>query len=220
MLNTLSILLFYLLKNCSADNLPDVMFTCDESIWFVTFGPLHFGYSVVSLPLAGCDGARSSLGHQPKTHTLFDKHLASQQLHARKISVPVSVSEVTLLAALLQGWQEFLTASRLQDTLGSPARVLQGGILSAEGLKLWPHRNPIAEELLEMKLPRLQTRCLGPGSPCFNKPFRGSQGLLPSRTSSNQKAQHVHTPKVSVNSCVTGSPTPFLSMGWSDCRRK
>lgn len=58
---------------------------------------------VISSLLAGLSGASSSPGHQLKSCTTFVKHLACQQLHTRKMNLPVSLAEITFLAALRQG---------------------------------------------------------------------------------------------------------------------
>ena len=61
------------------------------------------GTDVISLLLTGLDGACFSLGHQPKSCTMFEKWLASRELHTRKMSLPFSLTAVTILTALLQG---------------------------------------------------------------------------------------------------------------------
>lgn len=61
------------------------------------------GTDVISLPLAGLNVACSSPGHQPKCYTMFAKHLASQQLHTRRLSLPISLTVVTVSATLLHG---------------------------------------------------------------------------------------------------------------------
>lgn len=62
---------------------------------------LHtLGIDVISLLLTCLDGAYSSLGHQPKSCTVSEKRLAFQQLHTKKMSLPVLLTGVTTLAAL------------------------------------------------------------------------------------------------------------------------
>lgn len=57
--------------------------------------PHTLGTDAISLLSAGFDGAYPSLGHQPKTYTVSEKNLASQQLHTRRMSLLVPLTGVT-----------------------------------------------------------------------------------------------------------------------------
>lgn len=95
--------------------------TCNGRIWWMTRGPLHFGYGYNQAALGWPWWACSSLGHHPQPCTVFGKHLASQQLHTSKMSLPVALTGV-ILAAPLQGLlQGFLTAFQLPWHTGWPS---------------------------------------------------------------------------------------------------
>lgn len=119
--NSLGLLLFCWWKDCLADNVANLVSSCSGRIWWMTRGPVLFGYGYNQAALGWPWWASSSLGHHRQPCTVFGKHLASQQLHTSRMSLPVVLTGV-ILAARLQGLlQGFLTTFQLPWHTGWPS---------------------------------------------------------------------------------------------------
>lgn len=162
---------------------------------------------VISQLLAGLDGAYSSLGHQPKSCTMSEKCLASQQLHTRKMSLSFSLPGVTILAAVKAFCKGFLMTFQLprqpqqaSDLSGkSPFSSCLGKSLSQPFSKcgLVASASPRTVRSKNLQPWRLY---LGHSNLCFKKSSRGSPRMLkiknPKSFNTYSKLKEQHMPKV------------------------
>lgn len=206
--NSLGILLFWLLKDCLAVNVANLMSFCNGRIWWMTWVPLHFGEGCNQAALGWPWWACPSLGHHPQPCTVFGKHLASQQLHTSKMSLPVALTGV-ILAAPLQGLlQAFLTTFQLPQHTGWPSGrspVRKSLTQQFPKVGLAAAASPKRKMLEIKKIHRPQGLCLGPSNLCSKKPPVGSWCTLEFRP--KPKCEWHSQPH-------SRSLTSFLPVGW------